>query len=200
MLTKRPSFKHSRPAPRRAPGAPPNITDDVTWTRILETPERYRIEYADRDSNISVREILLQKLGHSGDFQYIGVLHQGKFKTMRVDRIGMVTQLSTGHPCSLKPQPTYSNELPRFPVVGATYKVPTNTGRGTWTVDLNKYTCTCPEKRIRSGHGYTPGQLGYVCSHMARAILDHLPRDAGWDPELLTFLGDPRKVHIENLT
>jgi hypothetical protein len=47
--------------------------------------------------------------------------------------------------------------------------------------------------------GYEP-DFGFVFSHMARAILDHLPKDASsWTPELLAFLADPRKVHIDNL-
>lgn len=176
------------------------INDDIDWTRIVEPRERYRIEYVDSDGAVSLREIELQKIGTRSGFTYYGVMHAGKFKTMRADRFRMVAQLSTGHNPSIRSQPTYATELPKFPVPGAVYKMPTiAASTRTWTVDLNVYTCSCPEKRIRSGMGYEPGRLGFVCPHMARAILDHLPREAGWEPELLAFLADPRKVHIDNL-
>ena len=198
----RPAWRHHRPAPRKAAGAPPSLADTVVWTRILEKKERYRIEYRDSKGIVTQREIELQKIGRSGDFFYYGVFEKGRFKTMRADRIQMAAQLSTGHEPSIRPQPTYSSELPPFPLENAVYRMPTVTaGTRTWTVDLNQYTCTCPEKRIRSGFGYEPGRLGFVCPHMARAILEYLPKDAsGWTPELLAFLGDPRKMHIENLS
>lgn len=177
------------------------MNDLVDWTREVQPRERYRIEYADRDGEISLREIVLNKIGTMSGMSYFGVMHQGKFKTLRADRIHMVAQLSTGHDCSIRPQPTYATELPQFPVEGAVYKMPTvAASTRTWTVDLNAYTCSCPEKRIRLGFGYEPGRLGFVCPHMARAILDHLPGEAGWQPELLAFLANPKMIHIDNLS
>ena len=122
---------------------------------------------------------------------------------MRTERvIQVLEQLTTGHPSSLHSALTYRTKLPKFPTKAAIYKAPTiAAGNRTWTVDLNLYTCTCPEKRIRSGKGYKPGELGCVCPHIARAVLDHLPAECGseWIAELRSFLSDPRKMHIDNL-
>lgn len=201
-LPARPAWKRKRPAPRATPGAPKLLrNDDITWTRLLDPRERYRILYQDRDGERSERVIELLRLGNLQGTPYIGVMHQGKFKTLRVDRVlDVLQQLSTGHDPSLRRQPVYADRLPAFPVANARYKIPTvAVSNRTWTVDLNAYTCTCPEKRIRLGFGYDSGQLGFVCPHMARAILDNLPPDAGWSDDLLNFLRDPRRVHIDNL-
>jgi len=197
----RPAYARKRPAPRHAPGAPRLVSEDIVWTRIVQPREKYRVIYRDRDNLTSDRTIELQKIGHMGDLPYLGVMHAGKFKTLRSDRIvAVLEQLSTGHPPSIRSQPTYTTQLPKFPLPNAVYKMPTvAAGPRTWTVDLNKYTCTCPEKRIRAPMGYEPGTVGYACPHMARAILDYLPTNAGWDTELLTFLKDSRKMHIDNL-
>jgi hypothetical protein len=177
------------------------MNDTVEWSRIIEPRERYRILYIDRDNERSEREIELVKIGESRGTPYLGVNHAGKFKTLRADRVVSVLQLTTGHEPSIEPWPSYASELPHFPVDGAVYKIPTTAASNrTWTVDLNAYTCSCPEKRIRAGMGYKPGQLGFVCDHMAKAILLHLPPgDGGWSHTLLRFLGDPRRVHIDNL-
>jgi len=179
----------------------------VIWTRIVDPRERYRITYRDRDGELTERTIDLLKVGFSprpggqGRTDYYGVMDAGRFKTMRVDRVvSVIEQLTTGHASSIRPAPSYSSELPRFPLDNAVYKMPTVAqSNRTWTVDLNRYTCTCPEKRVRAGKGFEPGKLGFVCPHMARAILEHLPSSAAWPPELLNFLADPRKVHIDNL-
>ena len=198
-----PSFARSRPAPRRAAGAPWHITDDVTWTRIVEPRERYHILYRNRDGADTVREIELTKIGNSRDIEYPGVMHEGKFKTMRRDRaLQVLEQLTTGHPSSLAAALTYRSDLPPFPVADAVYRVATiAASTRTWTVDLNRYECTCPEKRRRAGKGYKAPQLGYVCPHIARAVLDHLPAESGpeWTPDLRAFLSDPRKIHIDYL-
>lgn len=199
----RTSFKRQRPAPRKATGAPSPITDNVSWTRIVDPRERYRITYRDRDGELSERVIELQKIGDSQGVEYLGVMHGSRFKTLRVDRVvGVLQQLSTGHACSIEPQPSYSSSLPAFALDNAQYKIPTTAvGNRTWTVDLNHYTCTCPEKRIRTAMGYDPGQLGHVCDHMAKAILQNLPPNAdGWSAGLLKFLADPRKIHIHNVS
>jgi hypothetical protein len=197
-----PAFKRSRPAPRNAAGKPKQIADTVTWTRIVDPHERYRIVYQDRTGDQSIREVELTKLGESEGSAYLGVFHEGKFKTMRADRVLQVLeQITTGHPSSIHSAPTYRTELPVFPLALAAYRVPTiAVGNRTWTVDLNRYTCTCPEKRVRTGKGYKPGQLGHVCPHIARAILDHLPADdTTFTPELRSFLANPRNIHIDNL-
>lgn len=174
----------------------------ITWTRVVEPRELYRIMYMDRDNQRTERIIELRKVGDVDGTIYFGVLHDGKFKTLRSDRIIAVTeQITKGHEASITPAPTYATTLPPFPLANAVYRMPTTAVSGrTWRVDLNLYTCTCPEKRIRFGKGYQPGQLGYVCPHMARAILDYLPADSGWTTSLLDFLRNPRKVHIDNLT
>jgi hypothetical protein len=202
MLPSRPDWSRKRPAPRRAAGPPRPITDTVTWTRIVEPRERYRILYLDRENTRGERDIDLQKIGISQGEVYLGVWHEGRFKTLRADRVLAVEQLSTGHAPSIQAAPTYALQLPAFPVEGAVYKIPTTSASNrTWTVDLNRYTCSCPEKRIRGGMGYAPGQLGFVCDHMAKAILGHLPEGAAtWSIELRSFLANPRKVHIDNLT
>ena len=201
-MPQQPAFKRSRPAPRNAPGRPQQISDTVTWTRIVTPHERYSIVYQDRNGDRSIREIELTKMGDSQGTAYLGVHHEGKFKTMRVDRILQVLeQITTGHPSSIQAALNYRSELPPFPIEGAVYRVPTiAAGTRTWTVDLNRYTCTCPEKRVRAGKGYKPGQLGFVCPHIARAIVDHLPAESGdFTPGLRAFLSDPRRVHIDNL-
>lgn len=202
-LPARPAWKHKRPAPRATPGAPKLLrNDDITWTRTVDPRERYRIAYIDRDGQRTVREIELLRIGNLEGTPYLGVMHQGKFKTLRLDRVPEVLeQITTGHPPSIRPLPGYGFDLPKFPREHALFKIPTiRAGSRTWTVDLNAYVCACPEKRIRLGFGYTPGKLGFVCAHMARAILENLPADAGWPEELLHFLRDPRRVHIDNLT
>lgn len=198
----RPAYASKRPAPRKAAGAPPRLNEEVNWTRNVQPRERYRIVYVDRDGLKSERVIELQKMGDLGGTPYLGVMDKGRFKTLQTHRVVKVLeQITTGHEPSIRSQPTYATELPKFPIENALYKVPTiAAGARTWTVDLNAYSCTCPEKRIRSGFGYTPGRLGFVCPHMARAILDHVPSGtAGWTPELIAFLSDPRRIHIDNL-
>lgn len=197
-----PNYRSKRPAPRHASGPPRHITDDVTWTRIVEPRERYRIAYVDSSNVRTEREITLVKIGDSRGVPYVGVQHEGKFKTLRCDRIvAVLEQLTTGHSCSLRAAITYADRLPVFPLQNAMYKVATTAvSNRTWTVDLNAYTCTCPEKRIRGAKGYKPGQLGFVCDHIAKAILANLPTEhPEWSSELLAFLADPRKVHIDNL-
>ncbi len=201
-MPQQPAYRRSRPAPRRASGAPPNITDTVTWTREITPRERYSILYQDRDGVPSVREVELLRTGESQGKQYLGVMHEGKFKSLRADRVLQVLeQLTTGHPSSIVAALSYRSELPPFPVEGAAYRVPTiAVSNRTWTVDLNRYMCTCPEKRRRGAKGYKPGQLGFVCPHIAGAILAHLPaNDTTFTPELLAFLSDRRKIHIDNL-
>ncbi len=202
MPQRRSAFAHKRPAPRTtAPGSPPLMNDLVDWNRAVDPPERYRIVYEGKDGDRTTREIILKKTGTHDGLTYLGVMHLGIFKTLRADRVITVEQLSEGHPSSIAAAPTYATVLPPFPLENAVYKVPTITaGNRTWTVDLNRYTCTCPERRIRSAHGYTPGQLGFACQHMGRAILDHLPAPAPeFTPALRAFLADPRRTHIDNL-
>ena len=195
-----PNWPHKRPAPKKAAGSPANITDDVHWTRNIEPRERYRIVYVDRNGERSERTIDLVKMGDSQGIPYVGVFEAGRFKTYRQDRIiDVLEQFTTGHEPSISAQPTYATQLPQFPDGYAVYRVPSIAGNRSWSVDLNQYICTCPEKRIRESMGYLPGTLGHVCPHMARAILEHLPENSGWAPELLTFLRDPRKMHIDNL-
>ncbi len=202
-IAHRPAWRSKRPAPRNAPGSPPLMADNIVWTRILDPREQYRIVYIDRDNATSIRVIEVLKMGTFGGTPYLGVMHAGKFKTLRTDRVvEVLEQLSTGHSATIYSQPTYTTLLPNFPVEGAVYKIPTTVvSNRTWTVDLNRYTCSCPEKRIRAGMGYDPGRLGFVCDHMAKAILGNLPAASqGWSPELLKFLANPRKIHIDNLT
>lgn len=175
--------------------------DDVHWSRIVNPRERYRILYEDRDGKREERTVELLKIGIYNGSPYYGVMHQGTFKTLRADRVvAVLEQITTGHETSIEPAPDYSTPLPKFPVENARYKVP-QTARPdrNWSVDLNAYTCSCPEQRIRREFSYVPGDLGFVCSHMAKAILDHLPADANWPPALLLFLRDPRRIHIDNL-
>ncbi len=179
------------------------MADNIRWTRIVDPRERYRIVYRDRDGELSERNIELQKIGEFSHETYFGVTHAGGFKTLRADRIvAVLQQLTQGHGPSIHPMPNYAMDLPKFPLENAVYKMPTvAVSHRTWTVDLNRYMCACPEKRIRAASGYEPGKLGFVCPHMARAILDYLPAGSpGWSPELLKFVADPRKVHIDNLT
>jgi hypothetical protein len=190
-----------------APGSPRPLTGEVIWTRIVEPRERYRITYRDKQGHLTERNIELQKIGHTpagpghGQTEYFGVMHEGRFKTFRVDGvISVIEQLTAGHESSIRPAPSYSSELQPFPLPNAQYRIATiKDPNRRWTVDLNLYTCTCPEKRIRGQVGYTPPQLGAICPHVAKAILENAP--PGWlSPELQSFLANPRKVHIDNLT
>ncbi len=201
--SRRLSCTNKRYPPRNSAGGPPPIADNIVWDREIQPRERYRIEYIDRDDQVSVREIELHRLGHMDQLQYLGVLDTGRFKTMRLDRIHAVEQLSFGHDPSIRPSPTYQTMLPAFPLADAVHRMPTLKGSRTWLVNLNDYTCACPERRIRVGMGYVPGQLGHVCPHLARAILDFLPPalhgSSAWPSELLSFLADPKRMHIDNL-
>lgn len=201
-----PSARPAHPARPQPAAAPQPINDLVKWERVLdrtgrEPAELYRIEYCDRTGEVTVRELELRKVGTLDGTPYLGVLHDGRFKTLRADRVLSVVQLSAGHAPSIHAEPTYATELPPFPAP-VICRIPTvAAGNRTWTVDLACYTCTCPERRVRTARGYRAGQLGFVCPHVARAILEHLPADApAWPPELRRFLADPRKVHIDNLT
>ncbi len=204
-VQKRTAWRSKRPAPYTFAGSQPAaaLTDNVEWTREVQPREHYRIQYKDRDDEISVREIELRKVGTMSGAIYFGVMHLGKFKTFKADRILHAEQLTEGHPSSIRSFPTYSTELPPFPVPGSVFRVPTVAGKRTWLVDLNQYTCTCPEKRERAARGYTLPQLGAICPHVARAILVHLPANlhntGPWSPELLSVLADPRKMHLDNL-
>jgi hypothetical protein len=202
-----PDYRRKRPAPRKAGGWGKPITDSVAWTRILDPRERYRILYEDRDGDRTERVIELLKLGQIAGTPYLSVMHEGRPKTLRADRVvAVLEQLTAGHTPSIHAQPTYATILPQFPLANAVYKIPTTAvSNRTWTVDLNLYTCSCPEKRIRTALGYKAGTLGFVCAHMAKAILENLPTikspdNGGWTPELLRFLADPRRVHIDNLS
>lgn len=227
----RPSFRHARPAPRNAPGPPRRIHDEVTWTRTLGGPgeaprELYLIRYLGSDNIETERTVELLKVGHilspnGGQQQgYLGVndlSDAGRFKTLRTDRVtAVLAQLTQGHAPSIRAYPTYRTRLPGFPVAGAVYKVPQTANPARfWTVDLNAWTCTCPERRQRTARGYKPGDLGFVCNHMAQAILDHLPatqvsgaefprngiggKGCAWTAELLIFISDPRRVHLDHL-
>jgi hypothetical protein len=179
------------------------MNDIVNWTRIVEPRERYRILYQGSDGLRTEREITLSKVGESRGRIYFAVTDRGKPKTFRADHVlEVLEQLTTGHAPSIHAAPNYATKLPAFPIAGAVYKIGTiAVSNRSWTVDLNKYTCSCPEKRIRSGLGYEPGQVGYVCAHMAKAILEHLPAGTpGWTDELRAFLADPRRIHIDNLS
>ncbi len=177
------------------------MNDLVDWTRTVDPRERYAILYEGKDGERTHREITLTKTGTHDGVTYLGVMHLGIFKTLRADRVLEVQQLSEGHPPSIFAAPTYQTVLPPFPLENAVYKVPTiKVSNRTWTVDLNRYTCACGERHRRKEHGYKPGQLGFCCQHMARAILDHLPPDAPeFTPALRGFLADPRRTHIDNL-
>ena len=160
----------------------------------------YAIRY---DEDVDERTVKLLRMGHVGSVRYLGVMHQGIFKTPRAERVRSVRQLTDGHPCRITVLPTYRDELPPWPGTAEVVKVPQSTGKRTWTVDFRTYTCSCPERRVRDGMGYRPGQLGGVCPHLARALLKYLPADLdpklGWTPDLREFLGTPTKTSIENL-
>lgn len=217
---KRFPFPQARPAPRMAAGPPPAVHEQIVWQRTVSPRERYRIVYLGSDKVESERTVELLRIGTWSGHTYLGVNDEsdgGRFKTMRVDRVlAVLEQLTAGHEPSIRPFPTYATVLPTFPLPGAVYKIPTTASHGdthkTWTVDLNAYTCTCPEKRRRAAKGYQPGELGAVCDHMAKAILGNLPEDyrymgehpdsrlnRGWTPELLSFLQDSRRIHISSL-
>lgn len=194
----------NRPSARRpgASSAPRPITDDIQWTRQLDPPESYEITYADSKGDVTTRVIDLRRIGRQAGIEYLGAIDRGKFKTFRAENVRTVRQLTAGHPPSIVAFPviSYVDRLPAFPVSGAVYRIPTTAvSKRRWTVDLNRYTCSCPERRIRGAAGYEPGQLGFVCLHMSRAILEHLPKDANWPPALLHFLGSRIRVHIDSL-
>ena len=197
--------------PSRKPASKPApITDKVVWTRELNPRESYQIDYLDSKGNLTNRVVELLRIGHiplglHASTGYLGVMHNGQFKTLRTENVRSVRQLTPNHDPSIFAyapiaQPQYVDQLPNFPVANAVYKMPTIAlSKRTYSVDLNRYTCRCPEQRRRTAKGYQPGQLGFVCAHMARAILEHLPANAGWNQPLVKFLANPRKVHIDNL-
>ena len=194
---------------RSHPAAPTQrlSMDDIEWTRTVEPRERYRILYLDRNGEQSERTIELMRIGHRHETPYLGVMHDGIFKTFRTDHVlDVLAQYTVGHTPSIFSAPTYATPLPAFPIAGAVHHIPTThsktpQARKTWTVDLNAYTCTCPEKRIRYAKGYAPGQVGAVCDHIAKAILANLPTPAPaeWTPPLLAFLSNPQNIAVGNL-
>ena len=208
------SSRRARPARRcgRAP-RPPQLADSILWTRTVEPREQYLITYVDKDGDVSERLITLQKIGAYRGDRYYGVLNDGRFKTMRADRVLFRRASALWYPrrpqCaepslpSIRPLPTYRTELPPWPLPAAIYTAcPTAAARAPGASTLNAYTCTCPEKRIRTALGYKPGELGMICPHLARAILEHqLALPQPFPPDILDFLATPhqsshRKPHV----
>lgn len=173
----------------------------VNWSRHYDPRDQYRIEYADRFGEFSERVIELACTGSCGGNEYAGIFEDGQFKTLRADRILKVEPLLISSPSGLTHPlhvlPTLKTALPVWPIEQAVFRVPQTSGKRHWTVNLNAYSCTCPESRLRSQ--YPPGSLGRVCSHMARAILDNLPTDANWDEDIRAWIGNPYKVGAANL-
>ncbi len=194
---------------RSHPAAPTHMlrSEDIDWTRTVQPRERYRILYLDRNGEQTERTIELQRIGHRHETPYLGVMDEGVFKTMRTDRVlAVLDQFTTGHAPSIFAAVTYATTLPHFPVTGCKVRVPTThahnpDARKAWTVDLDAYTCTCPERRRREPKGYTPGKVGAVCDHLAKAILAKLPipPPAEWTPNLIEFLRNPQNTALSNL-
>ena len=174
---------------------------DIKWEKFYQPPERYQIEYADRWGEFSERTIDLARIGSYQGHDYIGVFEGGQFKSLRADRILKVEKptTTTTYNSELTVIPNYSTKLPEWSTGAAVYRMKSITGNRHWTVDLNRYSCTCPEKRFRTSQGFADGTLGRVCPHMAQAILENLPKNSGWNPELITFLSNPRNVAIGSL-
>jgi hypothetical protein len=198
-------------APRRTDGAsalnrsggPPQRQQeaqlDITWVEHFNPPEAYRIEYADRYGEFSERVVHLARKGHYHGNDYLGIYEDGKFKTLRADRILKVEWSGDSAPrSSLRVLPSESTTLPVWSLPNAVYKIKQTTGARNWTVNLNTYTCTCPEKRMRIQLGAADGTLGRVCSHMAQAIMENLPADANWNADILAHISNPRKVSMAN--
>jgi hypothetical protein len=222
---RRPAYTAKRPTQRVVSNASPSALD-IIWSPPLTPRETYRILYSKADGSVSERIIDLLKLGSHDGHTYLGVRDKGIFKSFRRDRVlDVLEQISTGHTPSLRAIPSYTHYLPPFPrpepelrsgavdqtlqnnqrdedVQLLVFRVPQTRGNRTWSVSLADYTCTCPDKRIRTALGYTAGQLGMVCPHLARAILAHLPspRPEAWTPDLLDWLQNPRNTDIDNLT
>jgi len=173
----------------------------INWSRHYDPRDQYRIEYADKFGEFSERLVELACTGTYAGNEYAGVFEDGQFKTLRADRILKVEPLVISSPSGrthpLRVLPTFSTALPVWPVEQAVFRVLQTTGKRHWTVNLNAYSCTCPEKQSRSD--YPPGSLGRVCSHMARAILENLPADANWDEDILAWINNPYKVGAANL-
>ncbi len=206
--------KKKQPAPRPRLTSPPRITVtrvpdtpqrpaqplhlDIVWTEEFRPPETYQIEYADRFGEFSERTVHLSRKGHLSGHDYVGIYEDGQFKTLRADRILKAVPVSESALASPRPSlrvlPTYSTLLPAWPTPEAVFKIKTISGSRHWTVDLNAYSCTCPEKRTRAQS--PSGSLGRVCPHMAEAILANLTPDAGWDPDLIAHISRPDKVSM----
>lgn len=169
---------------------------DIVWTEEFNPPETYQIEYADRFGEYSERSIHLSRKGHLNGHDYVGIYEDGKFKTLRADRILKAVPVSkvAGARPSLRVLPSYSKILPAWPTSDALFKIKQTAGTRHWTVNLNTYSCTCPEKRLRLDS--PEGSLGRVCPHMAEAILQNISIDAGWDPDIIAFLSDCHKVSM----
>jgi len=159
----------------------------IQWRESFNPPLACRIEYADRHGEYSERDVYIAKagVGPSGA-EYVGVFEDGKFKTLRRDRI--LKGEPTGSPKQEGSRPAHTKcplnvRLPDWHQAPATYKIPSFTGNRRWTVDLVTYECTCPERRIRLMQ-YEERTVGMVCGHMAQAIRTYLPPESSW-PEVI---------------
>jgi len=75
--------------------------------------------------------------------------------------------------------------LPEWDGEQSVYKVPA--GSRHYTVNLEEYTCSCPEKRWRQSE-CEPRTLGRVCRHMAQAILYNRKTLIAWDESLVNYI------------
>ncbi len=173
-----------------------NLDNDVDWFEVFDPPQRYQIEYADRNGEHSVREVFLAKKGRYARHVYLGVYDKGRFKTFRRDHILKMEAIGHDGTRSNSRTAHQRTSLPQWPAENAVFRIAQTVGTKRWTVNLNEYTCTCPEKRTRAGRGCPPKMLGMVCPHMAQAILENLPADANWPPEIISYLKDPESLKL----
>lgn len=160
---------------------------EIEWEQRFNPPLSRAVEYADRHGEYSERLVSVVSRGTGPNGRpYLGITESGKFKTLREDR---VLKLSEPLPLSRngRLRAVLHEQLPPWHTTPAVFKVPSVSGNRRWTVDLASYTCTCPERRIRSGQ-YAPKTMGMVCPHMARAIQENHPNRAAWPKDLVDYI------------
>ncbi len=175
------------------------VSSQIVWEQTLFPTQAYALDYTDRTGESTRRIIELQRIGRYSGRKYLGVFEEGKFKTLRADRVSRIEQLSNEHPPAIALMPTLSDRLPGWHEARSPFKVPQLVGKRHWTVDLTHYSCTCPEGRVRRSSGYGPGTLGGVCPHLAKAIVANLPAEHDWDPELIRMLTEYEVLTVGDL-
>jgi hypothetical protein len=162
---------------------------DITWTEIIDFPVARPLEYLNEQDEYSSQIVSTAKRGFcASGIVHIG-LHDGDLlHTFPADRLLTKLPTLTGkgyHAMNMRQ--LMRLKLPRWKNSIKVVKIPNASGKRRWTVNLDSYTCTCPE-RIRRSSRFEQGQLGMACPHVVMAIRENLEDFSPWPKEIIGYL------------